>query len=61
MRTDNLKQKLYRVIYVHVNNRFKTVSYDVRGYSLKEARLYGTRLLKNRMDYVIFQIVEIRD
>ncbi len=61
MRTDNLRQKMYRVIYVNVNNRFKTVSHDVWGYSLKEAKLYGLRLLKDRTDYFIHQIIEIKD
>lgn len=61
MRTDNLRRKLYRVIYVSTSDRFKTVSHDVWGYSLKEAKLYGLKILKGRTDYFINQIVEIRD
>lgn len=63
MRTDNLRRRLYRVIYIHVNNRFKTVSHDFHAYSLDEAKIYGGRLLKNtgKTDYFINQIVEIKD
>lgn len=61
MRTDNLKRKCYRVIYISKTNRFKTVSHDVWGYSTQEAKVYGIKLLNGRTDYFIHQIVEIRD
>jgi hypothetical protein len=61
MRTDNLRRRLYRVIYIHAQNRFKTVSHDIHCYSMDEAKLYGVKLLKGRNDYFIYQITEIKD